>query len=70
MYLFDTITSAKDVAEQNAMYGLGLTNDQLQEASKLEIHCSSFDDPGDDYNVYRFIREDGTTLTEIRKEGY
>ena len=70
MYLFDTITKPTTIMMTNKNWSLGLNDEQLNQTIKLEIHSSSFNDPGEDFNVYRFIRKDGTIITEVKKEGF
>lgn len=37
---------------------------------KLELVCSSFDDPGDDWTEWRAYRDDGTLLRSRRMSGF
>ncbi len=67
-YVDKIITDRKEML--NACF---LTNTKVKElcekASELKIVCSSFTDPGGDWNEYQFTMPDGSTRIE-RIAGY
>ena len=70
MYLLEKIEGHLGAVDCNMRWHCRLTDEQLKDAVIVEIYASSFDDPGDDFNEYRFFREDGSSICTIRKEGF
>jgi len=70
MYLLEKIEGHQGAVDCNMRWRCGLTDEQLKDAETVEVHASSFNDPGDDFNEYRFFRADGSKIATVRKEGF
>lgn len=73
MYLMQTIEGEKaatTAATVRPPFGPGFDPSQVAGVQKLEIHGSSFADPGADFCEYVLIGDGGRELARKRMEGY
>ena len=70
MYLVNTIQK-NEIKEQMNLFLLEplFSIEELGQANKIEVHGTSFKDPGPDYCEFILFKDDGTTIKR-RQEGY
>ena len=69
MYLNKTVVDKDKIQDLVSRYHVPFTQQQIDGAVSMEIHSSSFTDPGPDFNEYRLTDSTGKVHTH-RKEGY
>ncbi len=72
MHLVDTLKgdSAKEAAYTKTPAGMGLDNKTVEKVITVEVHGSSFADPGPDFCVYVAKDAEGREIARHRREGY
>jgi hypothetical protein len=70
-YISDTKTGEAmvELATRKPPFGMGCTPEEVKGAVKLQVLSSSFSDPGEDWNQFQLIYEDGTMLV-ANQRGY
>jgi len=79
MYLYKTIQLDNDLEISKAWYQFGggelkankdgLTMEQIQDADKIEVWATSFNDEGPDYCEFRLMKKD-QVISSKRVDGY
>ena len=69
MYLNETITDKEKMLKPNFMTELAITPAQLEQADRLEVWSSSFNDPGPDFSEFRLMAGQ-ERLAAFRQGGY
>lgn len=62
--------AARKLAMQRAPFGPGLTEEQAKGVTKVEVWCSSFNDPGPDYTDFKFFDQAGKLVGTRTLGGY
>lgn len=70
MYLYDTLIGNDARKAAFASHQLGLTLGASERVEKVEIHASSFTDPGPDFCEYRAFDAAGAEIARRRRDGY
>lgn len=71
MYLLKSVEGSEMVGEATspAPFGPGFAKEEIAQADRMEVWCSSFGDPGSDFNEFRLLK-DNSVLASRRIEGY
>lgn len=64
-----TVSKEKSSMTRPVPFGGGFDEREAEEADRMEVWCSRFDDPGPDYNVFRLVKDD-MVIAERRVVGY
>lgn len=72
MHLIETLSgeAARTLATTRSPYGPGFSQEEAQTIHTLEVHGSSFNDPGPDYCEFRAINAQGQPFPPRRITGY
>lgn len=72
MHLIETHegTRAQQVAAEGIPFGAGFPKEIAEQTTKLEVHGSSFNDPGPDFCLFKAFNADGEVVGERRVNGY
>jgi hypothetical protein len=62
--------AAVRVASERIPFGAGFPTEIAEKTKKLEVHGSSFNDPGPDFCLYRAFDADGQMIGERQVNGY
>ena len=69
-YLHGEFTKVEEIKDFLEQWAPECPPEVVAEASKVEHHCSSFEDSGPDWNEYRVFGADGKQIWSVRKDGY
>lgn len=69
MYLSDTITDKARMAKPAFGSTATFPADLVSKADRVEIHSSSFEDPGEDWNLFKLMAGE-QCLASFRQSGY
>jgi hypothetical protein len=72
MHIIDTKAGeqARTAAMERPPFGPGFTSEEAMKASTLEVHGSSFSDPGEDFTEFRLLDAAGTVIGTRRVGGF
>ena len=71
MYLDETIIGLENIKDSSVTCVVEPEFINEHKVEKVEVWGSSFNDPGDDFNEFRFFKKDSTTpFHTLRLNGY
>lgn len=62
--------TARELAQTAPPFGPGASQETVEKCEKVELHASSFSDPGGDWCEFRLFDKDGQMLERSRVGGY